>query len=302
MIDIVLATFNGEKFLEPQLFSLMSQTYKDWRCIIHDDGSSDGTLKILKKFCQMDSRFKLIDDGIVLKDAAKNFLHALSFSDSDFVCFCDQDDVWLDSKLEKLNSAILQKDNSFPQVVFSNSYLYRCSDSLIFGKATLAFPETVEDLLYLNCGIQGSAGIFNKKAADILKIGLEKMCMHDFYLTLAGITLGEVSYLHENLMLYRQHEKNVTGSASGNLKSKYKTFFKSKIPLVSRRHLESLESFYSVWNKNISEKDRKLIEKFIDSASKNKFSNFKFLLFSKFNIYGSHLKLMVKFFLRPYIG
>lgn len=302
MIDIVLATYNGEKFIEQQLLSLIAQTYKDWRCIVHDDGSKDRTLEIVRKFCALDSRFVLVEDSVRLKNPGKNFLHTLKYSTSDFICFCDQDDIWLESKLEKLLCAIKTKDNSIPQAVFSNAYLWNSNTNKIYGQATLAFPRNVESLLFLNCGIQGAAAIFNKKMREVLLVPIENIAMHDWYLTIAACTFGKIDYLHENLMLYRQHGNNVTGNAAGSFLSKIMNFFRNSRPLIDKKHFESLVSFYKVWKKSISEKDSKLIEEFICSVSKSCVSRFFMILCGKWNIYGSKLKLVFKFFFRPYFG
>ena len=128
MVNIILATYNGEKYIEQQLLSLMAQTYTKWKCIIHDDGSKDKTVKIIKKYQKLDSRFVLIEDKISNKNAGKNFLHTLKFGKADYFCFCDQDDIWLDNKLQKLVNAIEKKDNSIPQVVFCNAHCFISSE------------------------------------------------------------------------------------------------------------------------------------------------------------------------------
>jgi len=301
MIDIIIATYNGEKYLKQQLFSLLSQTYQDWHCYIHDDGSTDSTVQIIEKFVELDSRFEFINDNIILHDSGKNFLHTLKNSKADFCCFCDQDDVWLDTKLEKQVNAILKKDNTIPQVIFSNSHLWNSNTNEIYGNATLAFPRKLKSLLYLNCGIQGCASIFNKKMVEILKNDLDVMCMHDYYLTLAGIVLGNIDYISENLMLYRQHGRNVTGYADSSVLSKYCSFFKRKSPLISHLHMESLKSFFNFWKEKMNISDSKLIEDFIKTEKTSFFSRFYFILRQKFNIYDSRLKLIIKFFLRKYI-
>lgn len=302
MLDIILATYNGEKYIKQQLLSLVAQTFKDWKCIIHDDGSTDRTVEIIKKFCSLDSRFTLIEDSVHLKNPGKNFLHTLEYSTSDFICFCDQDDIWLESKLEKLYGAISEKNDSVPQSVFCNAHLWNSETNKIWGSATLAFPRDVESLLFLNCGIQGASAIFNRKMKDLLLVKIEKIVMHDWYLTILACTVGKIDYLHENLMLYRQHGDNVTGNASGTFFDKFKNFFKSKNPLVDRNHYESLSAFYEVWKDKLNEDDSRKIKNFLNSKNKNFFQRLLFILDGKWNIYGSKLKLIVKFLLRPYFG
>lgn len=301
MIDIILATYNGEKYIRQQLFSLLSQTYTNWRCIVHDDGSTDDTISIIKEIANLDRRIVLKENGVQLHNSGKNFLHTLSYSNADFICFCDQDDVWLDTKLEKLISVIEKKDNLIPQVVFSNAYLWKSDKNEISGNATLAFPTDIESLLFLNCGIQGASAIFNGKMKESMLVPLNNLVMHDWYLTIIGCTFGEIHYLHENLMLYRQHGANVTGYADGSMKNKFCNLFKRKTPLIDSKHFESLKSFYDIWQKKLSEKNRKLIENFIKSTDVNSFLRFCFILKGKWRIYDSRIKLIIKFFLRPYM-
>ena len=75
MIDILLATYNGEKYIEQQLLSLIGQTVKEWKCYIHDDGSTDRTVGIVRKYCKIDSRFILEDDSIKFHSLNKIVLH-----------------------------------------------------------------------------------------------------------------------------------------------------------------------------------------------------------------------------------
>lgn len=302
MIDIILATYNGEKFIEAQLLSLMAQSFKEWRCLIHDDGSNDKTVEIVKKICALDSRFFLIEDSVRLKNPGKNFIHTLSYSTSDFVCFCDQDDIWLESKLEKLYAAIYNKNTEIPYVIFSNAYCWNPEKNVIAGSATLAFPADTESLLFLNCGIQGASAIFNKKMKEFLLVPIEKLVMHDWYLTILGCSLGRVDYMHEHLMLYRQHGNNFTGCASGTFMAKLKNFFKTRNPLVDEKHLESLVSFYDVWSDKLLENDSRKIDAFIASVSQTKLKRLLMILQGNWNIYGSKLKLIIKLFLRPYFG
>ncbi len=302
MIDILLATYNGERYIEQQILSLLAQTERSWTCYIHDDGSTDNTVEIIKKWANIDKRIVLIEDGVSLKNAGKNFLHLLKYSKSDFVCFCDQDDVWLDNKLQKLVTAIEQKDNSVAQVVFCNAHCWNCSDNSISGNATLAFPTDVESLLFLNCGIQGASAIFNKKMRDSILVPLEHCSMHDWYLTMVGCTFGQVDYIHENLMLYRQHSAQVTGLTDRSMVVKYQQALKRKNPIVKKNCLDSLKSFYSVWESSLNELDKKNIVQFIQLENKNFFYRLIVLLKGNWRIYNSKFKLILKLFLRPFIG
>lgn len=302
VIDIILASYNGENFIEQQLLSLLGQSFKDWNCIIHDDGSTDGTIAIIKKYTAIDSRFIFIEDNIQLKNPGENFIHTLKYSNSDFICFCDQDDIWLESKLKKLYSTINHKNNDIPQVVFSNAYCWDSKKNRIEGNATLAFPTDIESLLFLNCGIQGASAIFNRKMKDILLVPIKNLVMHDWYLTIAGCSLGNIDYIHENLMLYRQHECNVTGHADKFMYKKIFCLFKRKNCLIDLKHLDSVKTFAFVWKEKLSKNDYLSIQDFIKSCDENFIFRLKFILKGKWRIYNSRLKLIAKFLIRPYLG
>ena len=92
-IDILMATYNGAKFIASQIRSLQNQTFTDWKLLIHDDGSTDGTIEILNFFCANDKRINIINDGIQFHNCALNFMHLLKYSDATFCIFCDQDDI-----------------------------------------------------------------------------------------------------------------------------------------------------------------------------------------------------------------
>jgi glycosyltransferase involved in cell wall biosynthesis len=141
-IDILMATFRGEAFLTQQIHSLQDQTFRDWRLLIHDDGSDDATTQIIARFAAEDERIQWIEDGMTFHAPGPNFMHLLQFSTAPFAIFCDQDDIWLENKLEVMYRRILQQDNSLPQAVYSNSYVYdpvtdNLAGSLIDG-STLA--------------------------------------------------------------------------------------------------------------------------------------------------------------------
>ena len=209
MVDILLATYNGAEYLRPQIYSIIAQSYGDWRLIVHDDGSTDSTVALVKEMAQQDSRIVLIDDGVRFGNAGENFMHLLKFSTADYVMFCDQDDVWFDNKVEVMLSAISGMNASIPAVAYSNSYVWKPAEG-IKGQGTLTFPADLRSLLFLNSGIQGCVAIFNARMREVLKEWRGKVSMHDHVLHLAGLALGEVKYLPLPLMLYRQHANTVT--------------------------------------------------------------------------------------------
>ena len=216
MVDILMATYNGEAFVEEQVQSIINQTYTDWRLLVHDDGSTDKTMEILHRLAEKDERVVVIEDGVQRLGVARNFIHLVKQSTAAYCMFCDQDDVWLPNKVEKMVHAIEQYNQGIPQVVYTNAFLWSPDRGIISDKNTLTYPTTLRQMLFLNTGIQGAAAIFNRAMCEVIEQPLSFYAMHDHVLLLAGICFGEVHYLHESLMYYRQHENNLTGNAPGN--------------------------------------------------------------------------------------
>ena len=123
---IVVATYNGEKFLREQLDSLLSQSYENIAVEICDDGSSDETLAIAEEYCEKDKRFSLhrneTNQGYV-----KNFLKALQRSRASYMMLCDQDDIWYNDKVERTLDKMKQTERenaNVPVLVYSDAMNY----------------------------------------------------------------------------------------------------------------------------------------------------------------------------------
>ena len=101
MICVLLATYNGEKFVAQQIDSLLNQTYKDFHIFIHDDGSTDNTVNILNDYASRYSDKITVVDAAPTGNACANFALLLSKTQGDYYMFCDQDDVWDNEKIEK---------------------------------------------------------------------------------------------------------------------------------------------------------------------------------------------------------
>ena len=102
-IDILLATYNGEKFLREQLDSILNQTYKNFNLIISDDGSEDKTLQILKEYQEKDNRVIVYNHKKNL-GVISNFEFLLEKVNSKYFMFSDQDDVWNNTKIGSVTS------------------------------------------------------------------------------------------------------------------------------------------------------------------------------------------------------
>lgn len=298
-VDILMATYNGSKYIESQILSLSSQTYVDWRLIIHDDGSIDNTIELVKKMAIIDDRITVIDDGIKFGSAAANFMHLLRFSNAEYCMFCDQDDIWFDNKIELQLAAIQSKNNVLPQVVYSNSYVWIPNEG-IKGLSTITFPKKINHFLFLNSGMQGCVAIFNRSMREILMSYKGTLAMHDHILHMSGLCLGEVHYLPVSLMLYRNHENNVTGNtatSSSNIKQIIKN---NLLPVVDKKHYNATSCFYEIFSSNLEKKDKVKIQTYLKMLDMNIIKRMVSVIMSDYQLFGSNFRLLIKIIMRPY--
>ena len=302
-VDILLASYNGEKYIAQQIESIQSQTFQDWRLLIHDDGSDDDTVVICKKYVENDSRILYLSDGITGLGVARHFIYMLKYVTSDFVMFCDQDDIWLPEKIDTMLSNIKQKDQSKAQVVFSNAYLWNPEHGIISKRNTLSYPRNLDALLFLNSGVQGAASIFNGKMVTLMQRPLDYYAMHDHVLILAALCFGNVDYIDEPLFYYRQHDENVSGNAPGSFtkKAKLASGENRKVPVIDSHHLKGVEAFYDAYKGDMSAKECESIGLFLALPKMKSMQRMYHILHHPYKLYNSKVLLMLKVCLRPFV-
>jgi len=237
-VDILLATYNGDKYIEEQLDSLINQTYTDWKLIVHDDGSKDRTVEIIKEYSsKYPSKIELIEDSIKTGGAKNNFSHLMNFSTSPYIMFCDQDDVWVKNKIEMFYKKIIESEKLYrgvPIVVFSDLIVVNeelqvvCKSMMKSQKLPFIIAESYELLKCQNI-ITGCAMMFNKQAL-LGSIPVPKdILMHDWWVSLVTAKKGKNIYLNEKTVLYRQHASNVVGHQRISVRYVLNKIFSRKI-------------------------------------------------------------------------
>ncbi len=218
-VDVLMATYNGEEFLEEQLDSILNQTYTNWRLLIADDGSNDGTLKILYEYERKDSRIHVLDSPS-FHSSKKNFFYLMSMSDAPLIMCCDQDDVWLEDKVEYAVKEIEKMNQNVPALCVSDlivvdEKLETISDS--FFKYTDYSKTWNPYSIFLSNVAVGCTMIFNQALCQkALEYKSDNdIYMHDWWLALVTSTFGNVVMMESPKILYRQHSHNVLGASSG---------------------------------------------------------------------------------------
>ena len=272
-IDILMATFRGEAFLSQQIHSLQDQTFSDWQLLVHDDGSDDATTQLLAEFAATDKRICWIRDGKTFHAAGPHFMYLLQFSTAPFVIFCDQDDVWLEQKLDVMFRRIQALDNSRPQAVYSNSFVYTPETAEIGGYATLFHPHNLKEALFMNGGIQGCAIMFNAALRDLCKTPPAVVAMHDHVITLMALACGSLTYVDRRLMLYRRHVETVTGHTDRSLSERAQHFFEKGKTVLDARHYAGIVSLYETYHSQLPAEARSIFEDFFHFSRESRWKN-----------------------------
>jgi glycosyltransferase involved in cell wall biosynthesis len=216
-----MATYNGEKFLEEQIRSLLNQTYKEWNLIIRDDESNDKILNIIDKYTALyPDKIKRLNDHKGRLGPTLSFAVLLDHSKADYMMFCDQDDVWLPDKISiTLNKMLeLEKKNpGMPLLVFTD--LSTTDDSLhitnpSFMTSQKFFPEIIQDptkLLALNI-VTGCTIMINKLSRNFILPIPSSNIGHDQWIAVNLAHYGKIDFIPQPTVLYRQHENNSVGS------------------------------------------------------------------------------------------
>tara|TARA_B100000963_G_C22573086_1_gene647048 strand:- start:281 stop:1126 length:846 start_codon:yes stop_codon:yes gene_type:complete len=223
-VQILLTTYNGEKFLAEQLDSILHQEYKSWEILIHDDGSVDNTIPILNEYQNnYPKKIRLLIDQKLFSSPSKNFFHLIAnrSKEAQLYCLCDQDDIWNKNKLEKIVERYISQDNQEPLLIHSDLSLIDAKGKLLekSHNKLINFQKdhiTKEKALYYN-PVPGCAMTLNAALANKLTYS-RHMVMHDWWILLSALEENaNLIYIKFPLVKYRQHSNNLLGYKKLNI-------------------------------------------------------------------------------------
>lgn len=263
-VIVLLSSYNGEKYIEEQVSTVLNQEDVIVKLLIRDDGSRDSTIDIIKKLCLTNNNIELIE-GINV-GCAQSFLLLMKEAlkrekEYDYISFCDQDDFWMKDKLKCAMEKLSLHNDERPFLYFSNLYIV---DKELHNKRRMY--DSID--CYLNKShllvenfATGCTMVFNKAALkSFLKYPIENLRVHDIRLFHMCLFIGDYYYDDTPHILYRQHSDNVIGAnyyKKQRLKSKLRslgTFWKQHV-----REEEAKELLRS-YGEKISQEDKRLVE------------------------------------------
>ncbi len=266
-VEVLLATYNGEKYLFDFLTSLENQTFNGFKVLCRDDNSKDNTLEIIKDFkLKSFLDINIVQNNLKNQGVINNFSRLLDESTADYVLLADQDDVWHQSKIEDSIAAIQQLEhdsNGFviPALVFTDLNIVDADLKLIHPSfinhqrlSQLKKPE-FKQLLIQNVA-PGCTMILNR---SLLKLALplpEGVAMHDWWLIQVASLFGKIECIDKSTIDYRQHGYNQVGANAFSIKKILKdivngsTAYRSRVAKSQRQARFLLTRYEPLMKKN----------------------------------------------------
>ena len=298
-VNIVMATYNGEKYIKEQIESILGASYTDWSLFIFDDRSTDSTMKIVKSFEEKyPERIQVYQNernlGVTLNfltglkkvyqltnaQEAPNVRAKMQPSTSNqakYYMLCDQDDVWMRDKithtLECMKFFEKKYGENKEQIVFTDAKVVDENINLIYhsffrSQCLCPYDTDLAHMLMENKCI-GCTVMMNRAVVRHLQKLPMNARYHDWWLGLIAASFGHISYLKEPTLNYRQHGKNLVGGTSflGYVKRRVKSLQAQK-KSIKACIIQGME-FYDMYQDILPERHIKVLKSFIEIANSN---------------------------------
>lgn len=302
-VSILLATYNGEKYLREQIDSLLNQTYQDFYLYISDDMSSDNTVSIIKEYvASYPKKIFFLKKEKPSGCAQGNFFYLLNNVQSDLYLFCDQDDVWTNEHVEifvKKYVSLSEKEKNIPILIHSDLTVVDSKLKIIHKSflKRLGLPkEPLKRFYYQKNNVTGCVMAINeqlKKIAlhdyNLLISNLSNIKMHDHFFGLVSVIFGKKYFIDKSTNFYRQHENNVCGvdlkkrsifDKILDIISFKKNSRKASLYIPKLNKIKNEIAFYISYFNNFDDftKEKKVMTEFLNLPKKNKLYRILFLI------------------------
>ena len=305
MITVLLAVFNGEKYLREQIDSIINQTVSDVRIVIRDDGSSDSSNEIIDEYAKKFPERISVIFGAPTGGAASNFAEMLKVTDDDYIMFADQDDVWFENKVQNTFDAMLKLEGGnidtpvlvHTDLTVTDDKLNIISDS--FFKYQKIYPDDLSlNRLLVQNYVTGCTVMINRALKNRALPMPDGVAMHDWWLALSAAAFGKISTVFEPTMYYRQHENNEVGAKAGGgigfLIRKLKTLGKVRQNVAATyRQAKLLNDSYG---EMLSDENKKILLAFIKMENASRIEKIRTI--NRFNLKkGTRLRVLGQYFI-----
>ena len=274
-VDVLLATFNGDKFLGEFLDSLSTQVGVKINLIISDDGSEDGTLEIIDRYKYKFHSFALLNGPGI--GPAANFFWLMKHANSDFIAFADQDDIWLPQHLLQ-GIETLKQNNNVPAMTYGrvvefgskmNDRIWPVKDEII-NLAEICFENYA----------RGCTIIFNKRLLEAInEYEPQYAIMHDWWLFLYASTYGRAFFIRDVTVRYRIHEGNAVGVRQRTLLNALRSLLNRRWPVYLQ-----ISEFVAMVDRSATNVTNNQVSYFLNILNSSIFVRIRFILLSRIRL------------------
>jgi glycosyltransferase involved in cell wall biosynthesis len=225
LVSVVMCTYNGELFIEEQLRTLEQQTYPNIEFICSDNGSTDNTAGILKNWCsrKQGRHFFICQE----KGLNKNFYSALSHATGGYIIFCDQDDIWLENKVERLVSFHQQHPQNSMVYCLSKEFNGEVPTDTHIRKRNYLEGTDIRKTMLISFTL-GHNMCLKKEMLNKMPQSPDEVIAFDWWITVSAMSIGPIKCLPEVLTFWRKHANNTTLFLNSDL------FYRSRIGYLKR--------------------------------------------------------------------
>lgn len=263
-VQVLLSTFNGEKYVEQLLESVLTQDYPNIELLIRDDGSNDHTINILQRYETFNNVKVIYGDNMGVTGSFLKLLE-LSATDAQYYAFCDQDDVWKRSKISRAVTMISKVHSISPLLYCSR---YTVVDKNLNEIAISTRPRRGLSFANALCQnvIPGFTMVINRCARDLLIARLpepKKVVMHDAWVYLVLAAMGEIIFDDTPQALYRQHVDNLVGVQTNFFKKYWQKVYRVLTDASTRPFTDQAVEFKNLFWKDLPQNKKDLLDSFL---------------------------------------
>lgn len=310
-IAILIATYNGEKYLKEQLDSIFTQSYQNFKLYISDDCSVDSTVEIIKEYQQRFPNkifFSINEQNI---GYVKNFEKLLQHSSERYIAFSDQDDIWHTEKLKIQLEALIDLEKKYPSkpcLIHHDLEMVNEEGSTIFNsffkyrKINLLNRRILNKIISHN-GVMGNTVLMNTQLKEIVLPFPKELDVQDYWIAIVNEIFGQRKTINKCLIKYRIHNTNSSNN-SYKLKGKKRMFLstifnKDKLPFRGLNRENTLT--FLIKNYSVEEEDTRIIKAFIQYL-KLQDNPFKIIYECiKYDFFRTDIRYKIKIFIKIFI-
>ncbi len=300
MITILMAVYNGEKYLTDQIESILAQTVGEWKLVIQDDCSSDNTVCIARRYAdRYPDKIVILQRDMPSGSAKANFFSMIEYADTDYIMTCDQDDIWFPDKIEITLKKMLELEKKvgvdLPVLVHTDlmvvdSHMNVLCKSLFKYENLDKRKDKLNNLLIQNI-VTGCTVMANRVLIEKINSNKEpdNAIMHDWWFALIAAAFGCLGFVDVPTVKYRQHRNNEVGAKE--IRSLSYIVNKAGLVIHSPLSVKSLlsatyaqaECFIDIFKNELTDDKLRILSAYASIAHSSKTKRLKII--SKYNFW-----------------